>query len=189
VELYLKKVHRDSGFSMETLYDSLGGKPAGTPTQQPSSSGGGLIKKFESVNERAIIAVLLEHPEFQESAKQVQEDYFFSPAYRKLFKTITESKDKLELHKLLQVFEGDEDCCAALSAVGIEQTVFGDPESYFKDCCLKLKMEFLKNRREELKEQLTVLSAGGAADKDKLIQTAQEITGIDLELKNIKSRF
>ena len=73
----------------------------------------------------------------------------------------------------------------ALSAVGIESTVFGDPSAYLEDCCLKIAMDHLNRKRDELKSNLN----NPDFTPQEKIAFAGEIAKIDKEIKEIRSKF
>ncbi len=179
-EMYLKKIHTLSGFSMEALYNNVEIKTE--KARQPDVNYA-IVNKFESVNERALIAVLTDHPDLIEYAENnVKEEYFTNESYLKIFKYLCEKPSSIT--ELLKVFDGDEQCASALSAVGIETNVFGSPGGYLEDCCLKMHIAFLERKRDALKEKLN-----GQFQPEEKIAFAGEIAMLDREIKNLKVKF
>lgn len=71
---------------------------------------------------------------------KLREEYFTNAAYQKIFQYLCQNQKKTSPMELLRIFEGDEPCCTAISAVAIENNVFGDASAFLKDCCLKMRM-------------------------------------------------
>ncbi len=182
-EMYLKKINSDSGFSMEALYSNIEQKPEDTRNDTRISYG--IANKFESITERALVAVLIEHPHLADFAKtHLKDELFVSPAHLRIFKYLCEKGKKTDIQTLMRDFGSDEECQTALSAVGIEATVFGDPQSYLKDCCLKMNIEFLVRKRDGLKSKLEENFTA-----EEKIGFASEIAMLDKEIKQLKSEF
>ena len=85
----------------------------------------------------------------------------------------------------MRVFEGDEHVITALSAVGIESTVFGDPSAYMEDCCLKIAMDYMNRKRNELRVKLEDPNY----TPEEKISFAGEIAKIDKQIKELRSKF
>ncbi len=182
-EMYLKKIHSDSGFSMEALYNNIDEKPSEAKNDTRISYG--IANKFESVTERALIAVLTEHPELTEQAKsELKDEFFVSPAHLRIFKYLCEAGKKTDIQTLMREFGSDEECQTALSAVGIEATVFGDAKAFMADCCIKMNIEHLTRQRETLKSKLEENYTA-----EEKIGFAAEMATLDKEIKQLKSRF
>ena len=182
-EMYLKRVHSLSGFSMDALMNS---SPAISGSENAAqASNYGIVKRFNSVTERALVAVLSEHPELKALAREtLKEEYFEDSAYLRIYKYILSNSEKTDIKTLIRAFQDDEKCVDALSAVGIEDNVFGDSKEFLKDCCLKMHMGYLSRKREELKEKL---SASLPAEEQ--IAAAAEMAKIDKEIKNLRRQF
>lgn len=182
-EMYLKRVHSLSGFSMDALLGSSPAVSGSTGAVQVSNYG--IVKRFNSVTERALIAVLSEHPELKTIAEQnLKDEYFEDSAYLKIYRHILSEPEKNDIKTLIRTFQDDEKCVDALSAVGIEDNVFGDSKEFLKDCCLKMHMGFLSRKREELKEKLSA-----ALPAEEQIAAAAEMAKIDKEIKNLRGQF
>ncbi len=183
-EMYLKRIHTVSGFSMEALYSSLDKILEQTPENDKISYG--LLNKFESVTERAVVAVIMEYPDLIAYARdKLRDEYFTNTAYLKVFQYLCQNNKKISSMELLRAFEGDEPCCTAVSAVAIENNVFGDPAVFLKDCCLKMRMDFLQIKRGELKKRLEEPTA----EAEKKIAIAGEIAALDAQIKKLRSEF
>lgn len=183
-EMYLKRIHTSSGFSMEALYSNIEKLPEQAAKNDTIAYG--IANKFESVTERAVVAVLMEYPQFISYAKdKLLPEYFTNAAYFKIFEYLCRQNKKISSMELLRVFEGDEPCCAAISAVAIENNVFGDASAFLKDCCLKMRMDFLQVKRRGLKEQLEAPTG----EPEKKIALAGEIAALDAEIKKLRSEF
>lgn len=182
-EMYLKRVHSLSGFSMDALMNS---SPAISGSENAAqASNYGIVKRFNSVTERALVAVLSEHPELKTiAAENLKEEYFEDSAYLRIYKYILSNSEKTDIKTLIRAFQDDEKCVDALSAVGIEDNVFGDSKEFLKDCCLKMHMGYLSRKREEMKEKL---SASLPAEEQ--IAAAAEMAKIDKEIKNLRRQF
>jgi DNA primase len=184
-EMYLRRINQISGFSIDALYSSFDNKNRNKVKRADDGVAYGIAYKFENVTERALISVIIEYPDLIRKIRdKMMDEYFSSPSYLKIYKYLYEHNEKTEISVLMREFEGDEQCIAALSAVGIESTVFGDAEAYLEDCCLKLKMEYLMRHRDELKQKLM----GQFSAEEKII-FAGEIAKLDLEIKNIRGKF
>ncbi|MBP5661654.1 MAG: DNA primase [Clostridia bacterium] len=184
-ELYLKQVHQESGFSMEALYQNMEKKPASPDSRADSAPPVyGVKQKFESVTERALVSVLMAHPELTGQARAMLKDEFFCvDAYRKVFTYLLAHPEKTNAGALVRVFAEDEAVSAALSAVAIEHTVFGDPAAFLNDCCLKLHADFLQKQRDALRDKLAQpLSA------EEMIPLAGEMAQLDKEIKQLRGR-
>ncbi|MBR2860334.1 MAG: DNA primase [Clostridia bacterium] len=183
MEMYIKRINQLSGFSVDALYDNIGTKAK--TEQKEDKIASGILNKFESVTERALIAVLIENQHLIGKAKErLKDEYFESSAYLRIFKYLCELNEKTSLSLLIRAFEGDEQCSAALSSVGIENNVFGDAEAFLSDCCLKMTMEFLNKKRIELTAKMNQ-----EARLEEKIALAGEIAQIDKEIKKIRSEF
>ncbi len=185
-EMYLKRINQLTGFSIDALYGSFDLKNKKTVNQNHENVSYGILNKFESVTERALISVLIEHPQFVENAeKYLKDEYFTNHAYLRIYKHLLENKGKTSVPTLMRVFEGDEPVITALSAVGIENTVFGDPFAYMEDCCLKIAMDHLNRKRDELHTKL----CNPDYTPEEKIAFAGEIARIDKQIKEIRSKF
>ena len=183
-EMYLKRIHTASGFSMEALYSNIDKIPE--QTLKNDSVAYGIKNKFESATERAVVAVIMEHPELTDYAKdKLREEYFTNAAYQKIFQYLCQNQKKTSPMELLRIFEGDEPCCTAISAVAIENNVFGDASAFLKDCCLKMRMDSLHLKRSTLKARLEE----PAGEPEKKIALAGEIAALDAEIKKLRSEF
>ena len=184
-EMYLKRINQLSGFSMDALYNNMDTVPDKKPVDSAPGVAFGVLKRFDSVTERALISVLIEHPDLLPEAEQkLNEDAFVNPAYKKIYETIRQNRESVSLKNLMRLMEEDEDCTAALSAVGIESTVFGDASAYLKDCCLKMNVESLTRQRDERKQALS-----GPGDPMEKIKIAGEIAALDKKIKQLRSEF
>ncbi len=184
-EMYLRRINQTSGFSIDALYSSFDNKNKNAVKQSNEAVAYGIANKFESVTERALISVIIEHPHLINKIRdKLKDEYFGNASYFKIYKHLCEHSEKTDVSVLMRFFEGDEQCTAALSAVGIENTVFGDAEAYLEDCCLKMAMEYLMRRRDELKSKLSEQISA-----EEKIKYAAEIAQTDLEIKNIRSKF
>lgn len=182
-EMYLKRINALSGFSIDSLYSSMGAVV--DKKQQNNVQNSGVAVKFQSATERALVAVLIENPSLRQIAKESLEgEYFVSDAYKKIFDHICASADKLNVNALIQVFEGDEETQTALSAVGIEPIIFGDKNAFLKDCCLKIKSDYLSKQRQELK---TALAQTISAQEK--IEIATKMVALDEKIKKLRSEF
>ncbi len=184
-EMYIKRINQLSGFSIDALYSSFDVKKKNMPEQDKGVSYG-ILNKFDSVTERALISVLIEHSSLTDKAKDIlKEEYFTNEAYKKIFKYLCENKEKTSVTALMRVFEGDEAVLTALSAVGIESTVFGDPAAYMEDCCLKIAIDYLNRVRDELKLKLN----DPDYTPEEKISFAGEIAQTDKKIKEFSSKF
>ena len=111
-------------------------------------------------------------------------EYFTNTSYKKIYQYLLENSEKTDISTLMRKFEGDEECINALSAVGIENTVFGDAKAYLEDCFLKMVMDYHNRKREEFTKKLT--EPYSAEEK---IVFASEIAKIDMEIKKLRSKF
>ncbi len=183
-EMYIKRIHQASGFSVDALYSNFGTvvlKPAAKAKESVSF---GLLNKFDFVTERALLAVLIENQALVEHAKaKVFDEYFLSEANLRIFKFIC-NEQKMDLDHLMRHFAQDAECSGVLSSIGIENNVFGDANAYFEDCCRKLRIDYLNRKRDSLKKKL---SENISAQEQ--IACAGEITAIDKEIKKIRSEF
>ncbi len=181
-EMYLKRIHSLSGFSVDSLYNSMGKVPE---KKSSSDYDANIMKRFDSATERALIALLCEHPEFIEYTKRnLSEECFVSNAYLRIYKYLLEKQKKCSVNEVMLDFEGDEEALTALSAVGIETVVFGEPSAFVKDCCIKMTMDKLKKQRDELKHELE--TPGEPTEK---IALAGKIAAIDSEIKKLSQKF
>lgn len=184
-EMYIKRISQLSGFSLDALYGNFDTK------KMPKKQGNNdtyysTLNKFDSVTERALISVLIEYPSFVEKAQKILKDeYFTNSAYIKLYKYLCENTEKKNINNLMRIFEEDSDVITALSAVGIENIVFGDPAAYMEDCCLKIAMDYFNRVREELK---TKLNDPDYTPEEK-ISFAGKIAETDKKIKEIRSKF
>ena len=184
-EMYIKRINQLSGFSIDALYSNFDSKKK-LVKQQDNSVAYGILNKFDSITERALVSVLIEHQNLTEKATKILKDeYFTNDAYLKIYKYLCENKDKTNVNALMRVFEEDESVTTALSAVGIENTVFGDPAAYMEDCCLKIAMDYLNRVREEMK---TKLNDPNYTPEEK-IAFAGKIAETDKQIKDIRSKF
>ena len=184
-EMYLRRVSQLSGFSMDALQGSFDtGKKL--PPKQSSGNNYGIGNKFDAATERALISVLVEYPKLASIADSMLDDACFtSGAYKRIFDHLKNNTEKTSLNALMRVFEGDSDVVTALSAVGIESTVFGDPNAFLEDCCLKLKCDRLERERAELLQKLSDASF----TPQERIGFAGEIAKIDKQIKELRSKF
>lgn len=183
-EMYLKRINSLSGFSLDSLYSSMGTVP--DKKKQSTVEIQGVANRFQSATERALVALVIENAPLRENAKQslAEQQYFSSPAYKKIFDFVCQSNEKLSVNALIQQFEGDEDAQTALSAIGIEPITFGDKNAFLKDCVLKIKTDFMQSQRQELKTMLA--NASSAEEK---IQIATKMVAIDEKIKKLRSEF
>lgn len=182
-EMYLKRINSLSGFSLDSLYSSMGTVP--DKKRQENIEFQGVANRFQSATERALVALLIENPALRESAKQnLQEQYFSSKSYKSIFDFVCTNTEKLSVNALIQHFEGDEDAQTALSAIGIEPITFGDKSAFLKDCILKIKTDFLQNERQQLKTMLA-----NTASAEEKIQIATKMVALDEKIKKLKSEF
>ncbi len=185
-EMYLRRINQLSGFSIDALYSSFDNKNKKPIPQNQDNVSYGILNKFDSITERALISVLIEHPNLIENAQMaLNDEYFTNNAYLKIFKYLCENHEKTSVSTLMRHFEGDEQVVTALSAVGIESTVFGDPNAYLEDCCLKIAIDHLNRNRDELKLKLN----NPDFSPQEKIAFAGEIAKIDKEIKEIRSNF
>ncbi len=184
-EMYIKRISQLSGFSLDALYGNFDTKKM--PKKQVNNDTYySTLSKFDSVTERALISVLIEYPSFVEKAQKILKDeYFTNSAYIKLYKYLCENTEKKNINNLMRIFEEDSDVITALSAVGIENIVFGDPAAYMEDCCLKIAMDYFNRVREELK---TKLNDPDYTPEEK-ISFAGKIAETDKKIKEIRSKF
>lgn len=183
-EMYLRRISQISGFSIDSLYSSFDKKSNGTILKKDDVSYG-IINKFDSVTERALISVLVEHPYLIKNINdEMNLEYFTNTSYKKIYQYLLENSEKTDISTLMRKFEGDEECINALSAVGIENTVFGDAKAYLEDCFLKMVMDYHNRKREEFTKKLT--EPYSAEEK---IVFASEIAKIDMEIKKLRSKF
>lgn len=182
-EMYLKRINSLSGFSLDSLYSSMGSVP--DKKQQALAEVQTVANRFLSATERALVALLIENPLLREKAKQSLEDeYFSSQAYKKIFDFVCSTSEKLSVNSLIQQFEGDEETQTALSAIGIEPVIFGDKNAFLKDCCLKIKTDFLVKQRQELKTKLS-----SAVSSQEKIEIATKMVALDEKIKKLRSEF
>lgn len=182
-EMYLKRINSLSGFSLDSLYSSMGTMPE--KKRQDSIEFQGVANRFLSATERALVALVIENPNLRQSAKQsIEEQYFSSQAYKKIFDFVCQTNEKLSVNALIQKFEGDEETQTALSAIGIESITFGDKNAFLKDCILKIKTDFMQMQRQELKTLLT-----NATSAEEKIQIATKMVAIDEKIKKLRSEF
>lgn len=183
-EMYLRRINQISGFSIDALYSSFDKKTTkqGNKTQDVAY---GITNKFDAITERALVSVLIEHPELIDSIKNnMKDEYFTNESYKKIYNYISQNNVKTDVSVLMRHFEGDEECINSLSAVGIESTIFGDAQAYLEDCFLKMVMDFYNRKREEYTKKLSEpISA------EEKISFASEIAKIDMEIKKIRSKF
>lgn len=184
-EMYIKRINQLSGFSIDALYSNFDSKRK--PVQRKEESVAyGIINKFESITERALVSVLIEYPSLAAKSKEILKDeYFTNAAYLKLYQYLCNNSEKTNIAALMRVFEEDEDVVTALSAVGIESTVFGDPAAFMEDCCLKIAMDYLNRVRDELKENLN----NPDYTPQEKITFAGKIAETDKKIKDIRSKF
>jgi len=183
-EMYLRRINQISGFSIDALYSSFDKKNVKKNNYQ-NDVNYSFINKFDAVTERALISVLIEHPELVNNIKDsMKDEYFTNPSYNKIYKHIVQNEVKTEISVLMREFEGDDECINALSAVGIENTVFGDARAYLEDCFLKMVVEYNNRKREEYSRKLS--EPYSAEEK---ISFAAEIAKIDMEIKKLRSKF
>ncbi len=184
-EMYIKRINQLSGFSIDALYGNFDVKKK-AKSEQDKGVSYGILNKFDSVTERALISVLIEHSSLTDKAKDIlKEEYFTNEAYKKIFKYLCENKGKISITALMRVFEGDEAVLTALSAVGIESTVFGDPAAYMEDCCLKIAIDYLTRIRDELKSKLN----NPEYTPEEKLSFAGEIAQTDKKIKEFSSKF
>ncbi len=182
-EMYLKRIHKMSGFSMDSLYGAVG-----TVSYNDKDNGKaetGVIKKFNSVNERALIAVLCEDPSLASFARELLKDeYFADGAYLRIFKFLLENPEKKDIKGLVHEFQEDPDCVNALSSVGIEEPVFGDRKEYLKDCALKIRQGYLTRKQDSLREKL-----GGNLPVEEQVAIGREIVEIEKQIKSLRAEY
>ena len=94
-----------------------------------------------------------------------------------------ENPAKTSANALVRVFGEDEAVSAALSAVAIEHTVFGDPSAFLNDCCLKMHADFLQKQRDALKDKLSQ-----PLSTEEMIPLAGEMARLDKEIKQLRGR-
>lgn len=184
-EMYMKRINQLSGFSLDALYSNFDAKKK--PKQQTTSVDTySTLNKFDSVTERALISVLIEYPTLIEKSKSIlKEDYFTNSAYEKLYKYLCENSEKTNISSLMRTFEEDNEVVTALSAVGIENIVFGDPAAYMEDCCLKIAMDYLNRVRDEMRVKLNDPNY----TPEEKIAFAGKIAETDRKIKDIRSKF
>ncbi len=183
-EMYLRRISQISGFSLDSLYSSFDKKANGTKIKKDEVAYG-ILNKFDSVTERALISVLVEHPDLIKNIKdEMKLEYFSNASYKKIYQYLLENSEKTDISSLMRKFEGDEECINALSAVGIENTVFGDAKAYLEDCFLKMVVDYHNKKREEYTKKLS--EPYSAEEK---IVFASEIAKIDMEIKKLRSKF
>lgn len=179
-EMYLKRIHKMSGFSMDSLYGAVGTATFGEKENVRTDSG--VIKKFNSVNERALIAVLCEDPTLASFAEEfLKDEYFADSAYLRIFKYLLKNREKKDIKDLIHSFQDDTDCVNALSSVGIEEPVFGDRKEYLKDCALKIRKGYLERKRNELREKL-----GNNLPVEEQVAVGREIVEIEKQIKSLR---
>lgn len=184
-EMYIKRINQLSGFSVDALYSNFDSKKKPVRKQDNNVSYG-ILNKFDSITERALISVLIEHNNLTEKAMKILKDeYFTNDAYLKIYKHLCENNEKTNVTALMRIFEGDEPVTTALSAVGIESTVFGDPAAYMEDCCLKIAMDHLNRIREDMKIKLNDPNY----TPEEKIAFAGKIAETDKQIKEIRSKF
>ncbi len=184
-EMYIKRINQLSGFSIDALYSNFDSKKKPAKKIDDNVSYG-ILNKFDSITERALISVLIEHHNLTEKAKKILKDeYFTNEAYLTIYKYLCENNEKTSVTALMRVFEDKENVTTALSAVGIESTVFGDPAAYMEDCCLKIAMDYLNRIREEMKAKLNDPNY----TPEEKIAFAGKIAETDKQIKEIRSKF
>ncbi len=184
-EMYLRRINQISGFSIDALYSSFDKKNGNAVKKQNDGVNYGIINKFDAVTERALISVLIEHPDLIINIKDsMKDEYFTNESYKRIYKHLEANTEKTDISVLMRIFEGDEQTIAALSAVGIESTVFGEPKAFFEDCFLKMVVEYNNRKREEYTKKLS--EPYSAEEK---IAFAAEIAKIDMEIKKLRSKF
>jgi len=182
-EMYLKRISALSGFSMDSLYGNYGSAPDDKPIERVAAYG--IQKKFESATERALIAVLVEHPELLPYASNhIADELFVNNAYCRIYKKLCELNARTSINELLRYFEEDEECQSALSAVGIEMTVFGDEASFLKDCCIKMNTMYLTGKRDTLMQRLRE-----QIPLEEKMNVAQEVSEINKRMNELNKQF
>ena len=183
-EMYLRRISQISGFSLDSLYSSFDKKASNTKVKT-NDVAYGILNKFDSVTERAFVSVLVEHPDLIKNIKdEMKPDYFTNESYKKIYQYLLENSEKTDISTLMRKFEGDEEIINALSAVGIENTVFGDEKAYLEDCFLKMVVDYNNRKREEYTKKL----AEPYSAEEKIV-CASEIAKIDREIKKLRSKF
>jgi len=199
-EMYLKRISRETGFSMEALYRSIGLANTGTAiniakaAENKSSNSARESVKPTLVAERSVLALLIKHPELAKEARSsLLPDCFSVEEHKSIFEEILKSAEDgkpINTQELLMQCSEDAEKSSAVSAICIEEIDFVEPKKYLQDCVGKLNIWVLEAKRAELKEKLDSFSQTSdySVGQD-FVDTVKSITQIDIDIKKLKANY
>lgn len=197
-EMYLKRISRDTGFTMEALYRSIGQSHSEAALQlaRASAQGQAPAAKIEAksgdILERSFLALLVKHPELvSRGAELVEPEHFGSIPMRDIFVLLqrggAEGKS-LKIQELLLQCGEDSEKSSAASAVCIEDIDFVEPMQYLQECAGRIRISHEERKRKELKDELDRLSKDPAATQEEIIRLVKEISQTDNMIRELKTK-